>query len=135
MDFKDIVMQRYATKKFDGKLIPDDKIKELIELIRFSASAVNLQPWKIKIVVDQETKDKLRAAAFGQEQVGTCSHILVFYANTDTDGLVSKVDGMMKKSGVPDEMRNMVVGLARNMTGSMSPEIKISWPNARSFSP
>ena len=133
MEFKDIVMQRYATKKFDGKRIPDDKIKELIELIRFAPSAINLQPWKIKIVADQATKDKLRAAAFGQEQVGTCSHLLVFYANTDADGLINKVEEMMKKSGVPDEMRNTVIGLARNMAGSMSPEAKIAWAQCQVF--
>jgi nitroreductase/dihydropteridine reductase len=133
MEFKDIVMQRYATKKFDGKRIPDDKIRELIELIRFSASAVNLQPWRVKIVTDRDTLDKLRAAAFGQEQIGTCSHLLAFYADTDTDGLIKKVEEMMRRSGVPDETRNMVLGLARNMTGSMSPEVKITWARCQVF--
>jgi nitroreductase / dihydropteridine reductase len=133
MEFRDVVMQRYATKKFDGKRIPDDKIKELIDLIRFAASAVNLQPWKIKIVTDQDTKEKLRAAAFGQEQVGTCSHLLVFYADTDTDGLINKVEDTMKKSGVPDEMRNMVLGLARNMAGGMTPAAKVAWAQCQVF--
>lgn len=133
MEFKDVVMGRYATKKFDGKQIPDDKIGELVELIRFASSAVNLQPWKIKIVADQDTKAKLAKAAFGQEQVATCSHVLVFYANTDTEGLVNKIDEMMKKSGVPDEMRNMVVGLARNMTAPMSHEAKVAWAQCQVF--
>ena len=43
MEFRDIVMKRYATKKFDGKKIPEAKINELIELIRFAPSAINLQ--------------------------------------------------------------------------------------------
>jgi len=133
MEFKDIVMQRYATKKFDGRKIPDGKIAELIELIRFAPSAVNLQPWKIKIVTDQKSKDELRQAAFGQEQVSTCSHLLVFYANIDTDGLVGKVDQGMKKSGVPDEMRNTVVGLARNMTSGMTREAKVAWAQCQVF--
>ena len=64
---------------------------------------------------------QIQAAAFGQEQVGTCSHLLVFYANTDTDSLISKVEGMMRKSGVPDEMRNMVVGMARGMAAVCLP--------------
>ncbi len=42
MEFKDIVMQRYATKKFDGRKVGDDKIRELIELVRFAPSALNL---------------------------------------------------------------------------------------------
>ena len=133
MEFRDIVMQRYATKKFDGKKIPDGKIKDLIELIRFAPSAVNLQPWKIKIVSDQKIKDELRRAAFGQEQVSTCSHLLAFYANTDTEELIKKVDEMMKKSAVPDEMRNMTIGIARNMTGSMSPEARVAWAQRQVF--
>lgn len=56
MEFKDIVMSRYATKKFDGKKLPESKINELLELVRFAPSALNLQPWKIKIVTDQKTE-------------------------------------------------------------------------------
>jgi len=47
MLFKDIVMQRYAVKKFDGKKVSEDLISELLELVRFAPSAINLQPWKI----------------------------------------------------------------------------------------
>jgi nitroreductase / dihydropteridine reductase len=59
MEFRDIVMKRYATKKFDGKKIPEAKINELIELIRFAPSAINLQPWKIKVITDQKIKEQL----------------------------------------------------------------------------
>ena len=30
MEFKDIVMSRYATKKFDGKKLPESKINEVL---------------------------------------------------------------------------------------------------------
>ena len=73
MQFKDIVMQRYATKKFDGRKISEDKIGELLELVRYAPSALNLQPWKIKIVTDQKTKEQLRPAANNQEQITSCS--------------------------------------------------------------
>ena len=36
MEFKEIVMQRYATKQFDGKIVPEEKINELLEMIRFA---------------------------------------------------------------------------------------------------
>jgi nitroreductase len=133
MEFRDVVMQRYATKKFDGRPIPEAKIRELVELIRYAPSAVNLQPWRIKIITDQKSKEELRPASFGQEQVTTCSHLLVFYADTDTDTLVGRLDQTMKKSGAPDEVRNMTVGLARNMTGSMSPEAKVGWARCQVF--
>jgi nitroreductase len=133
MEFKDVVMQRYAARKYDGKQVPEQKIGELVDLIRFAPSALNLQPWKIRIVSDQATKDKLRAAAFGQESVSTCSHLLVFFANTDTDGLIKKLEGLMRKAGAPDDAINTVLGLARNMTGSMSREAKIGWAQCQVF--
>ena len=36
MEFAEIVMSRYATKKFDGRKIPEEKINNLIEMIRFA---------------------------------------------------------------------------------------------------
>ena len=36
MEFKEIVMKRYATKKFNGKTVPQEKIDALFELIRYA---------------------------------------------------------------------------------------------------
>ena len=133
MEFKDIVMQRYATKKFDGKKIPETKINRLIEIIRFAPSALNLQPWKIKVITDQKIKEQLFPATFNQEQAITCSHLLIFCANTDVGGLIEKVDQILKKSKVPDEMRNRVIGLAKDMNGRMSPEQRFGWAQHQVF--
>ena len=53
MEFEKIVMERYATKLFDGKKIPEEKINKLLELIRNAASSFNIQPWKVIIIKDQ----------------------------------------------------------------------------------
>ena len=63
-------------------------IEELLEIIGMSVSAMNLQPWKIKVVRDQETKDKVFAATFGMNQVKACSHLLVMCADTDYPTLI-----------------------------------------------
>jgi len=133
MEFKNIVMQRYATKKFDGKKIPEAKLNELIELVRFAPSAINLQPWKIKVIADQKIKEQLLPATFNQEQITSCSHLLVFCANTDVDGLIKKVDQTLKEARVPDEMRDRVVGLAKDMNGRMSPEQRLGWAQCQVF--
>src|SRR4030067_2098600 len=109
MEFKDIVMQRYATKKFDGKRIPEAKVNELLELVRFAPSGLNLQPWKIRVITDQKIKEQLFPATFNQEQITTCSHLLVICANTDLDGLITRVDQTMTEAAVPDEFRKMLM--------------------------
>ncbi len=103
MEFKELLMARYATKKFNNKKIDENKIDELFEMIRFSPSALNLQPWKIKVVTDLETKKKLSAASMEQAQINSCSHLLVFCANTDLTGNADKITQLMNKVGVPEE--------------------------------
>ena len=133
MDFAKIVMSRYATKKFDGKKIPENKVDELMELVRFAPSALNLQPWKIRIVTDQKVKEQLKPAAFNQEQVTTCSHLLVFCADPDYDSLIRKLGALLKKNGVPEEMQKMVLGMAENFTKPMSAEQKLAWSQAQTY--
>ncbi|MGA2699427.1 MAG: nitroreductase family protein, partial [Methanoregula sp.] len=105
MQFAECVMQRYATKKFDGRTIPEAKVNELMELVRYAPSALNLQPWKIKLVTDQAVKEQLKPATWGQEQITSCSHLLVFCADPDFEGLIKKLGQLMKTSGAPEETR------------------------------
>ena len=107
MEFKELLMARYATKKFDGKKIDEDKFDQVLDMICFSPSALNIQPWKIKVVTDEETKKKLSAASLDQAQITTCSHLLVFCALTDLPGNVEKITTMMKGVGVPEENLKM----------------------------
>jgi len=133
MDFGKIVMSRYATKKFDGRKIPETKVEELLELVRFAPSALNLQPWKIKVVIEQKTKEQLRPAAFNQEQITSCSHLLVFCADPDYDRLISRLGTLLKKSGAPEDIQKMVVGMAVQFTKPMSPDQKLAWSQAQTY--
>jgi nitroreductase/dihydropteridine reductase len=133
MQFKDIVMQRYATKKFDGRKISKEKIGELLDLVRFAPSALNLQPWKIKIVSDEKIKKQLRPSTNDQEQITSCSHLLVFCADPDYEGLIRRLEILMLNQGVHEEERKMVIGMARDFTGKMLPEQKLAWSQAQVY--
>ncbi|MDD5142350.1 NAD(P)H-dependent oxidoreductase [Methanoregula sp.] len=133
MEFGKIVMSRYATKKFDGRKLPEAKVNELIELVRFAPSALNLQPWKIKVVTDQKTKELLKPAAFNQEQITTCSHLLVFCADPDYDSLIKRLGALLKKNGVPAETQKMITDMAAGFAGPMSPEQKLAWSQAQVY--
>ncbi|MCX6699521.1 MAG: NAD(P)H-dependent oxidoreductase [Methanomicrobiales archaeon] len=133
MLFKDIVMQRYAVKKFNGKVVPQEKINELIELVRYAPSALDLQPWKIKVVTDQKLKEQLRPAAFNQEQITTCSHLLVFCADPDYDSLITKLGALLKENHVPEDVQAMIIGMAAQFAGAMSPEQRLAWSQAQTY--
>lgn len=133
MEFGTIVMSRYATKKFDDRKIPETKVDELLEMVRYAPSAINLQPWKIKVVTDQKVKELLRMAAFNQEQITSCSHLLVFCADPDYDSLIKRLAVLLKKSGASEEMQKMVVGMAVQFTRPMSPDQKLAWSQAQTY--
>ena len=133
MEFKDIVMQRYATKKFDGKKVPEAKMKELYELIRFAPSALNVQPWKVKVVTDPKVKEQLKPAAWGQEQITTCSHLLVFCANTDFAGLIGRVEKAMRERKIPEDMVKMVREMSENFFLKIPPEQQLAWAQHHVF--
>jgi nitroreductase len=131
MEFGKIVMSRYATKKFDGRKIPETKVSELLEMVRFAPSAINLQPWKIKVVTDQKVKELLKPAAFDQEQITSCSHLLVFCADPDYDSLIKRLGTLLKQSGAPEEMQKKIIGMSIQFASKMSPDQKLAWSQAQ----
>jgi len=127
VEFKEIVAQRFATKKFDGRPVTDELLAELLEIIRSAPSALNLQPWKIKIVADPEVKAELAPVTGNPEMTTSASHILVFCADTDVTTLIGKVSARMTAAGVSEEIRSHVIGLAEGMDAGLSPAEKKEW--------
>jgi len=133
MDFSEIVMRRYAVKKFDGRKIPEERISRLLELVRFAPSALNLQPWRIKVVTDEETKQALRPAAFGQEQVTSCSHLLVFCADPDYESLIRRLSALLQAHHVPQDVQGAIISMAQQFTRDLSPEQRLAWSTAQTY--
>lgn len=133
MEFKDIVMKRYATKKFDGKKIEEKKVAELLELIRYAASSFGLQPWKIKVIADKDTKELLAPASWNQPQITSCSHLLVFCANTDIDGLIDTYERYMKKAKAPEDGIKGYIGMMRGWAKGLDEQQKLSWSQRQTY--
>jgi nitroreductase / dihydropteridine reductase len=127
MDFKDIVKNRRAIRQYESKPVPEETIRELLEITSYAVSAINLQPWKIKVVSDAESKEKLFPATFGQNQVKACSHLFVFCADTDYAGIINTVNASMAAAGVPDPMREGMMEMAANVANGMTPEQRLHW--------
>ena len=75
----------------------------------------------------------MKAAAFGQEQVTTCSHLLVFCADPDYDGLMKRLGDLLQKNKVPEDVRKMILGMASQFTTTMSPEQRLAWSQAQTY--
>ena len=133
MDFEKIVRERYATKMFDGRKLPQDKINKLLELIRYAPSSFNIQPWVIKVVTDQATKEKLAPASWNQPQITSCSHLLVFCANKDIAGNIDKLEKLMIRQGAkPDQIKDYIE-MMKNFEKNLSDEQKLAWAQRQTY--
>lgn len=73
---------RYATKKMNGAIVPQDKLAFILKATQLSASSFGLQPYTILVISNPELKAKLQPHAYNQSQIVDSSHLLVFAAWT-----------------------------------------------------
>jgi len=84
MDLINNLNWRYATKTFDNsKKVSHADVELIKESIRLSPSSFGLQPYKVFIIENQELKEKLKPAAWGQAQVTDASHLFIFCSYQD----------------------------------------------------
>lgn len=133
MEFKEIVLKRYATKSFDGTEIPEAKISELMELIRYSASSFGLQPYMIKVISDKETKEKLLPLSWNQTQITNCSHLFVFCADTNIIPRIERLQEMMIHNGAKAESIKGYVDMMRGFETQMPEDKKVIWAQKQAY--
>lgn len=74
---KEAIEQRRAARAFLSDPIPEVTLGEILRLGVRSPSGYNLQPWRFVVVRSPENKEKLKACAFNQRQVGEAPAVLI----------------------------------------------------------
>ena len=86
MDIIKSLEWRYACKKFDEtKKLNNAQLDILKKACNLTPTSFGLQPVKMIVITDQELKQKIFKYAYFQQQVSTCSHLLVLCIETVTD--------------------------------------------------
>jgi nitroreductase len=84
MSLVDKLKWRYATKKMDpSKSVPQEKVEEILEAVRLTASSSGLQPYELIVITNKDIREKIKAIANNQSQVTDCSHLVIFAAWDD----------------------------------------------------
>lgn len=100
---KDIIgyaKTRHTAKAYDpNKKIPNDDIEKIKELLRYSPSSVNSQPWHFIITSSTEGKERIaksttRLYPFNTNAILNASHVIVFCSklNIEDDYLLSVLE-------------------------------------------
>lgn len=105
---------RHATKRMNGKRVPEDSVAQILEAARMAPTASGLQPFEIILIKNQNIKEQLFPIAYNQMQIKESSHLLVFAAwdQYSTERLNAVFDNMEQlrklKKGEMDEYKESV---------------------------
>lgn len=119
---------RRSVRSYTDQPVTDEEVRDLLELTGRAPSAFNLQPWRFIVVRDQQVKDDLRAAAFGQKQVSDAPVVIAMYA--DMEDTMAHLDEVVHP-GLDAEKRESTLAMLRNTFGGMTPEARGVWANAQ----
>lgn len=112
---------RYACKKFDPeKRLSQDQLMVLKNAFNLTATSFGLQPLKMLVIQGEELKAKLLPHAYFQQQITTCSHLLVICIDTSIDE--NSVDSYFElekrirgtDDAIIDKFRNQLKSIFKN---------------------
>ncbi|MGE4511980.1 MAG: nitroreductase family protein, partial [Sulfurimonadaceae bacterium] len=111
--FEEAMDFRHACKAFDvSKKISDEDMYAILEMGRKSPSSFGMEGWKFLVITNDALKAKLRPACWNQEQITSCSHLVVVLAGIASlkpeSGLVKK---RFERRDMPQEKLDMYLNL------------------------
>lgn len=130
------LQKRAAVKKFDpSKKISAEQLDQLLSAIQLAPSSLGLQSFKVIVVQDAETREKLRAAGNNQPQITDSSTLFVFASQTSLDEAFGKkfIDLV---AGVRNVARESLAGYEQMILGklsSLTDEQKLAWSHKQTY--
>lgn len=122
MDVLQAIRERRSINFFEtGKVIDDNRLKELLETANLSCSSFNLQPWRVIVVMDPERKKILKECAFNQPKVEEASAIMIIIADPEAveKNIGRVLDSWQELGYIKPEMRENYKEMAANLYGSV----------------
>ena len=91
MTFKELCEARYSVRAYKDEPIPAEKMEYIKECARLAPSAVNKQPWKLRLITSPEGLAKICATDI-RDRIKTAKAVIMVIAQKD-EAWVRKVDG------------------------------------------
>ncbi|MDO8575131.1 MAG: NAD(P)H-dependent oxidoreductase [bacterium] len=135
MSFTSNLNWRYSVKKFSGAKVPEENVKTILESIRLAPSSYGIQPFHITVISEnKELREDLKKSAWGQEQLTTASHVLVFSALSN---VIERVDQYIDLfSGGIIEKKEALKGfetMAKGALSTLTPELATAWAKRQAY--
>jgi nitroreductase / dihydropteridine reductase len=110
---------RYAAKRMNGQKVPAEKINNILEATRLSASSMGLQPYTILVVEDEALRKEIQKVAYHQPQIVEASHLLIFAAweNITVEQVDEYISHIATERGVAPET---LAGFRDSLAGTVT---------------
>lgn len=126
---------RHACKVFDtAKKISDEDINFILEAGRLSPSSFGMEHWKFIVITNQELKNKLKPYCWNQNQIDSCSHLVVLTAKVDDvkDGSDYRAK-MLARRGLPEDLYEAYLQKYDNHVGSFEEKELKFWSEKQCY--
>lgn len=104
MLFQELINKRQSVRKYQKKIVEENKIQQLIEAVRLAPSACNSQPWKLIIVNDTELKNEVAQATFNKavsfNKFALEAPVIVVFV-IEKPKLIAQIGGSIKNQEYP----------------------------------
>jgi nitroreductase len=120
---KEAIEKRRSIRKFKPDPVPDEHITALLDAARLAPSGCNAQPWRFKVVRDDDTKGKLAHAAYEQSFISQASVVLVCCA--DVRGYLQGTASGVQDLGQTGAIDDRIVKILLRRTGQMETQMKL----------
>jgi nitroreductase len=123
MTTKEAIEKRRSIRKFQSVPVPDEHITALLDAARLAPSGCNAQPWRFKVVRDNETKWRLAQSAYDQSFLAQAPVVLVCCA--DVEGYLRGTAAGIQDLGRTGAIDDRIVKILLRRNSQMDIQMKI----------
>ncbi|MCF0203629.1 MAG: nitroreductase family protein [Bacteroidaceae bacterium] len=91
MTFKELCEARYSVRSYKDEEIPAEKLEYIKECARLAPSAVNKQPWRLRLITSESGLKKV-CATYNREWIKTAKAVIMVIAQKD-EAWIRGIDG------------------------------------------
>ncbi|WP_254535555.1 nitroreductase family protein [Halomarina litorea] len=103
-EFETVVRDRRSVHDYSDEDVSEETLREVFDLVRYTPSGYNLQPWEFVVLTDEDDRAALQECAGGQEHVTDAPVAVVVLGNKDPAAHADRVfDDWLDKGYLPDE--------------------------------
>lgn len=135
MSFLSQLEWRHATKSFDeSRPISSEQLDKVLEATRMAPTSFGLQPFRVYVISDTATKQKLCEAGWNQKQFLTATYILAFTNEAHVEKRIQDLLNLMSQGNA--QARAKLAGYESMMQGFLSkrsPQELKAWADKQAY--